>query len=141
MSWVTVNEAYVLAAMPSEIDDRYTAWLGQNPGKADRLGEITDSVLADFRTGLNANPSVSMDAGEDTLPERCLQHALTIIVYYLSLEMGLSINMSAQRAFINAEIYMRQLYTSEAVVDRDAVGQTPSYNADVARAERTLALV
>ena len=141
MSWVTVDEAYVLAAMPTEIESGYSSWVVANPGKAERLGEITGNVVADFRTGLSANPSVAMDSDEDTLPERCLQHALTIIVYHLSLEMGVSINMSAQTAFINAETYLRNLYTSEAVVDRDAVGDTPSYNPNMQRAARTLALV
>jgi hypothetical protein len=141
MSWFTVNEAYILSAMPSEIEGKYTTWLAENPDKAGRLGEIAGSVVADFRAGLSANPAVEMDSGEETLPERCLQHAVTVIVYHLSLEIGVSINMSAQTAFINAQTYMRNLYTSDAVVDRDAVGDTPTYNADVERAARTLALV
>ena len=141
MTWVALTEAFVLAAMPTEIRPEYDAWLVANPAKADRLGEIIDSVVADFRTGLGANPSMVMDAETDTVPERCVQHALTVIFYHLTLEMGISINMSAQTAFINAETYLRRLYLSDAVVDRDAVGQTPSYEADVERSARTLALV
>jgi len=140
MSWITVNEAYVLAAMPSELESEYATWIVANPDKADRLTEIAGSVVADFRTGLGANPSVVMESGDDTLPERCVRHCLMIIFYHLSLEMGISINMSAQTAFINAEVYMRQLYTSDAVVDRDAVGQTPSYSPEVARDSRALTL-
>ena len=139
MAWVAFNEAYVLAGMPSELDGEYSAWLAANPGKASRLGEIMASVLADFRTGLSANPSVVMDAGEDTLPERCLQHALTIVIYHLALEMGLSINMSAQRSFLSASTYLRGLYTSDAVVNRDGLGETPSYSGEVDRAARVLA--
>ena len=141
MSWVAITETFVLAAMPSEVKPEYEAWILANPDKSDRLGEIIDSVVADFRAGLSANPSVVMDSETDTLPERCIQHALAIVFYYLSLEIWLSINMSAQTAFINAEVYMRKLYTSDAVVDRDSIGETPSYEPDVTRESRALTFV
>jgi len=138
MSWVTVSEAYVLAAMPTELGSQYSAWITTNPDKADRLSDIVRSVVADFRAGLGANPTVVMEASDDTLPERCVQHCLMIVFYHLALEMGVSINMSAQTAFINAEVYMRQLYSSDAIIDRDSVGQTPSYSANTSRAARAL---
>lgn len=137
MAWIAFTEAYVLAAMPSEIEARYATWI-LDPDKAGRLAEIISSVVADFRAGLAANPNIVMDSASDTLPERCLQHALVIVFYHLVLEMGVSVNMSAQTAFINAETYMRQLYHSDAVVDREAVGETPSYGAADARQVRTL---
>ena len=141
MTWVTFSEAFVLGAMPTEIRSAYDAWLSANPAKADRFGEIIDSVVADFRTGLAANPSMVMDDETDTLPERCVQHALTVVFYHLMLEMGLSVNMSAQTAFINAQVYMRQLYKSDAVVDRESVGDTPSYSTDDEQPVRLLTLV
>jgi len=140
VTWVDLTEAFVLAAMPTEIRPAYDAWIVSNPAKADRLGEIVASVVADFRTGLAANPTMVMDDETDTLPERCVQHALTAVFYHLTLEMGLSVNMSAQTAFINAETYLRGLYTSDAVVDRASIGDSPSYNPDVERAARSLAL-
>jgi len=138
MAWTAVNEAYVLGAMPSDLGAEYSGWLTRNPGKASRLSEIAASVVADFRAGLSANPSLAMEPGEDTVPERCLQHVSTIVFYHLAMEMGISINMSAQTAFIRAEAYLRSLYTSEAVIDRDTVGQTPSYNPVTERNERVL---
>ena len=127
MDWVTVDETYVVAAMPTEIRARYDTWAA-DPVKAARFAAIVRSIVDDFRTGLSANPSVEMEDG-DTLPERCLEHALTVIFYHLALEMGISINMSAQTAFINAQTYMRQLYTSKAVVDGEKRSETPSYAA------------
>lgn len=140
MSWVAFNEAYVLEAMPTELGPVYGTWIAQHPQKADRLRAIARTVTADFRTGLSANPWVTMDPETDRLPERCVRHALTAVFYHLSLEMGLSINMSAQTAFINAEVYMRRLYTSQAVVDGETRGQSPAFNADTARAARRLAV-
>ena len=139
MSWVAINESYVLAGLPTEIGGLYNQWLVDNPGKADRLGEIIDSVVADFRTGLSANPSVTLDAAEDTLPDRCLQHALTVVTYHLALEMGVSINMSAQRGFLTAQTYLRDLYKSDAVVNRDGEAGVPTYSGETARAARALA--
>ena len=138
MAWIEFDESYVLAAMPSEMEAPYGTWI-TDPGKTGRLAEIVGSVLADFRTGLSANPNVAIDSASGTLPERCLQHALTIVFYHLGLEMGLSVNMSAQTAFINAETYLRQLYTSDAVVDGEEVGETPWYGPAADRPARTLA--
>ena len=137
MAWVAVTEAYVVAAMPSEIRAKYDAWI-VDPEKAGRLAAILGSVLADFRTGLSANATVVMDSAVDTVPERCVQHVLTVIFYHLTLEMGLSVNMSAQTAFINAETYLRQLYTSVAVLDREAAAGTPSYGEAACRPARAL---
>jgi hypothetical protein len=139
MGWIAFDGAYVLAGLPTEIAALYDQWIIDNPEKADRLGEIVDSVVADFRTGLSANPSVTLDAGENTLPERCVQHALTIVTYHLALEVGLSINMSAQRSFVAAQTYLRDLYKSDAVVNRDSESGVPSYSVDTERMARTLA--
>ena len=137
--WVTVDEAYVLGAMPTELAGPYSAWIGKEPDKAGRLAEIVRGVVGDFRTGLRSNPTVVLDEGAGTLPERSVRHALNIIYYNLGLEMGLMINFSAQQGYINAEIYVRQLYTSEAVIDRDRLSDTPSYRRQVERPPRALA--
>jgi len=139
MGWIAFDEAYVLAGLPTEIGGLYEQWLVDNPEKADRLGEIVDSVVADFRTGLSANPSITLDAGENTLPERCVQHALMIVTYHLALEMGISINMSAQRSFLTAQTYLRDLYKSDAVVNRDGDSGFPSYSGETERPARALA--
>ena len=139
VGWVTVDEAYVLGAMPTELVAPYTAWLSGNPDKADRLAAITRGVVADFRTGLRSNPTVVMAPGADELPERAVRHALNIIFYNLGLEMGLTINFSAQQGFVNAEIYARQLYTSEALIDPERLSDTPSYRRQVQREARALA--
>ncbi len=133
MGWVRVNEGYILGAMPSELGPVYSGWVSAHPGKAGRLGEIAGSVIADFRAGLGANPTVVMDPEGDALPERCVKHCLVIVFYHLALEMGVSVNMSAQTAFINAEVYMRQLYLRTNVVERGFAGANPSYRADAMR--------
>ena len=139
VAWVRVDAAYVLGAMPTELAGPYSAWIAGDPGKAERLAAITRGVVADFRTGLRSNPTVVMAPGVDELPERAVRHALNIIYYNLGLEMGLSINYSAQQGFVNAEIYVRQLYTSEALIDPERLSDTPSYRRQVQREARALA--
>ena len=133
MTWIAFDQAYVLGAMPTDVRVAYDAWVTGNPGKSDRLDEITGQVLADFRSGLSSNPNQVMEVDETLLPLRCGPHALTIVLYYLMLEMGLAVNMSAQTAFSNAEVYLRRLYISDARVDGVAVSITPSY---VSRVDR-----
>lgn len=137
MEWIDFTEEYALGAMPSDVRTVYDAWVAAHPEKAGRLEAIAGQVLADFRSGLSANPSVEMDGDEAKLHERCVPHALTTVIYHLMLEMGVAINMSAQTAFNNAQVYLRRLYTSEVVLDA-AVSRTPSYEAEVERAERTI---
>ncbi len=139
VSWVRVDESYVLGAMPSELIGPYGTWTTSHPDKSGRLAEITQGVVSDFRTGLNSNPTVVMAPGADELPERAVRHALNIIFYNLALEMGLTINYSAQQGFINAEIYARQLYSTDALIDPDRMSDTPLYRRNVQREARALA--
>ena len=135
--WIEFNEAYVLAALPTDVRTAYNAWIVANPAKAGRLEEMVGPVLADFRTGLSANPNVQMDADETKLEIRCVPHALSTVVYNLMMEMGLSVNMSGMTAFNNAQVYLRRLYLSGEVLS-GAVSRTPSYVADVEREGRAL---
>ena len=51
MSWVSVNEAYVLAAMPSELGPVYATWLVDHPEKAERLWELRRRVIEQVAAG------------------------------------------------------------------------------------------
>ncbi len=136
--WSTFDEAYVLGALPSDVGSAYAAWIAANPGKSQRLGLIVEQVRADFRGGLSANPNGTMDPDPETLHPRCVPHALTVVVYHLTLEMGLPINTSAQTAFINAQVYLRRLYTSEVALLDGAVSRSPSYRPGPERPPKSL---
>jgi hypothetical protein len=72
--WIEFSETYVLGAMPLDVATAYGAWLTAHPAKAGQLGEMVGQVLADFQTGLSANPDVQMEL-------RCVPHALSTAVY------------------------------------------------------------
>ena len=130
MTWIEVNEAYALGAMPSEVRTAYDKWLVSYPGKAGRLSAVCGQVVADFRTGLGSNPNMVMEDGDAMVPSQCVPHATTIVFYHLMLEMGVAVNVSAQTAFINAEVYLRRLYLSDAQVEGAVVSRSPSYSTD-----------
>ena len=138
VEWIEFTETYVLAAMPSDVKLAYAAWIAAHVDKAGRLEEIAGQVLADFRSGLSANPYMELDDDETTLIERCVPHALTIVIYHLMLEMGLPVNMSAQTAFNNAQVYLRRLYISDERLDGEGAG-SPSYETEIEREARVLA--
>jgi hypothetical protein len=138
VEWTEFNETYVLGAMPTDVRAAYDKWLAAHPEKSGRLVEIIGQVVADFRSGLSANPNVVMEPGDSMLAERCVPHALTVVIYYLMLEMGMAVNMSAQTAFNNAQVYLRKLYTSDEVVDGAGVSRSPSYETGIEREARVI---
>jgi len=138
MEWVACTEAYVLVAMPTEVRTAYDKWLVTFPSKAGRLGVLGGQVVEDFRRALGSNPNVTLEDGDDLLPKQCVPHAMTVIFYHLMLEMGVAVNLSAQTAFSNAQVYLRRLYVSDAVMDGAALSKTPSYVAGLSRVPRVL---
>ena len=59
--WIEFGEGYALGALPSDVGAAYAAWIAAKPDKAERLAVIVGQVLADFRTGLSANPNVPLE--------------------------------------------------------------------------------
>ena len=131
--WIEFGEGYVLGALPSDVGAAYAAWLTAHPAKAGRLGEIVDQVLADFRTGLSANPNVPMDEDETKLEIRCVPHALASVVYHLMMEMGLSINMSGMAQGMTLAALPG--YDALAAVEEAVAGEVPVYAALAGSAE------
>ena len=86
-TWITVNEAYVLGAMPASVRLAYEAWLTTYPGKAGRLAALTSGVVSDFREGLRREGVEVLDANAAALPERCVRHAGAFVYFHLGVEM------------------------------------------------------
>lgn len=61
--WITIDEAYLLGAMPTALRAAYDAWLAANPAKEGRLAAIAAGVVADFREGVRREGAEAPDPG------------------------------------------------------------------------------
>ncbi len=130
-AWITVDEAYLLGAMPTALRTAYDDWLAANPSKAGRLAALTAGVVADFREGLRREGAEALDREADRLPERCLRHAVACVCSHLAVEMGEEEFAAGSKALA---------VRAGKVLDRMLAGRgpagTPRYRARVPREAR-----
>ena len=125
MEWVEIKIADILAHMPTDVKARYGAWLIANPDRTGRLVEIMDNTLREFRDNLNSVPENNVDPRETWVPQSAVRHLETIIIFSLSMEMGLPIDSAALGARYAADIFLRQILMGRYKVTTDTAG-TPS---------------
>jgi hypothetical protein len=109
VTWIVVDAAYVLGAMPTALRAEYDAWLVANPAKAGRLAAIVSGVVAGFRDCLNRDPSVDVSTSASYLADHCTRHAVIISCYLVALEMGTVLGLDMQLAYAESEKYLRWL--------------------------------
>jgi len=144
VDWVAVDEDYILTAMPVSVRTLYDAWIIANPDKAGRLAEITADTVMEFRAGIQTNAVNYVDADEEKLPQSCVRHCVTLVVYTLGLELEspLVANEAAIDAKEKAEVFLRQLFGRSFFVTAGSEGDAegdPSYGPAAARPVRRLA--
>lgn len=125
MEWVEIKIADILAHMPTDVKARYQSWLVTNPDRTGRLVEIMNNTLREFRDNLNSVPWNIVDPRETWVPQSAVRHLETIIIFSLSMEMGLPIDSAALGARYSADIFLRQILMGRYKTTNDA-GGTPS---------------
>ena len=109
MEWVEIKIEDILAHMPTDVKIRYDSWLCDHPEKAGRLFELTDNALREFRDNLNSVPENIVDPRETWVPQSAVRHLETIVLFTLTMEMGLPIDSAAIGARYSADIFLRQI--------------------------------
>ena len=85
--WITVDEAYVLGAMPGTLRTAYNTWILSHPTKAGRLAAVISGIVADFREGLRREAVETLSGNAAALPERCVRHAAAFVYFHIGVEM------------------------------------------------------
>ena len=128
-TWVHVDEDHVQGAMNPETRAAYVAWLSMFPDRAERLGELIDQVVNEFRAALRAHPANKLNDDPRSVPQACLRHCETLIISQLSVEMGRTLDDSEVTLAVRAEVFLRQMFVSRwpfAPAEDDSKGW-PSY--------------
>ena len=139
MQWVAFDTALLMADFPSDLRPLYDSWIAQYPDKANRLAQIAERVVAEFRDAIVSNPENTLVPDETMIPESCIRSAETMTFFNLMMEMGLSIKQEAQESMTRAEISLRQIsYKHFRTAGISADERAPHYMVPGATLERAL---
>lgn len=109
MIWVEITLADVIAHLPTDIKARHDEWVVTYPDKANRLAEITNNTIREFRDAIKSNPENVVDPRETYLPQSAVRHAENIIIFNIAMEMGVVIDSSGNSARTSADVFLRQI--------------------------------
>ena len=122
-----LTEAHLESVMSSDLLADYQAWLVANPEKEGRLAEIIQQTVAEFRSAIQANGLPLSDDAPTALPESCLRHAQSTILFELRKEIGINLTESENIAAVRADIFLRGIWTGTIPVTADPQSHSPSF--------------
>jgi hypothetical protein len=125
--YTLITTEYVAAIMSADLLSAYQAWLVSHPDKAGRLSVIIQQTAAEFRSAIQANGLPLSDDRETALPESCLRHAQTTILFELKKEIGITMSESENAAAVRADVFLRGIWNGIIPITADPASQSPSY--------------
>ena len=125
--YVLLSVEYLESVMSADLLSDYQAWLVANPEKEGRLAEIIQQTAAEFRSAIQANGLPLSDDRETALPESCLRHAQTTILFELKKELGQTLSEAENAAAVRADVFLRGIWMGSIPVTADPSAQSPSY--------------
>ena len=125
--WKELTQAYIESVMPSVLLSSYTSWLVSNPEKEGRLAEIIQQTVAEFRSAIQTNGLPLTDDRPAALPESCVRHAQSTILFELRKEIGVNLTESENIAAVRADVFLRGIWMESIPAASETVKQSPSY--------------
>ena len=125
--YVLLSVEYLESVMSADLLSDYQAWLIANPEKEGRLVTIIQQTAAEFRSAIQANGLPLSDDRENALPESCLRHAQTTILFELKKELGQTMSEAENAAAVRADVFLRGIWMGSIPVTADPSAQSPSY--------------
>ena len=107
--WTQFNVATIEAAMPTDLDVLYRAWVNEYPSKATRLVCLVAETLARFRGVVELDPAVELDVAEDTIPLLGFQYAVKLTLFNLGMEMGVQMSPEASKLMTEIDVWLRMV--------------------------------
>lgn len=125
--WHELTVTYLEAVMSAALYLDYQQWLTAHPDKEGRLATIIQQTAAEFRSAIQANGLPLSDDRENALPESCLRHAQTTILFELKKELGQTLSEAENAAAVRADVFLRGIWMGSIPVTADPSAQSPSY--------------
>ena len=125
--YVLLSVEFLQSVMNSDLLGDYNQWLIDNPEKEGRLATIIQQTAAEFRSAIQANGLPLSDDRENALPESCLRHAQTTILFELKKELGQTLSEAENAAAVRADVFLRGIWMGSIPVTADPSAQSPSY--------------
>ena len=129
--YVNLTSEFIESVMPSGLLLDYQAWIVSNPEKGTRLAEIIQQTVAEFRSAIQVNGLPLSDDRVNALPESCLRHTQSTILFELKKEIGINLTESENIAAVRADVFLRGIWLGSIPVTADLSSQTPSYQGAV----------
>jgi len=125
--WKDLTVEHLESVMSADLLSDYQAWLVANPAKEERLAEIIQQTAAEFRSAIRANGLPLSDETPTALPESCVRHAQTTILFELKKEIGQTMSEAENAAAVRADVFLRGIWFGSIPVTADESAQSPSY--------------
>jgi hypothetical protein len=126
--FVLLTTEYLESVMSADLLSDYQAWLVANPAKDDRLAGIIQQTAAEFRSAILANGLPLSDESPTALPESCVRHAQTTILFELKKEIGQTMSEAENAAAVRADVFLRGIWFGSIPVTADPSAQSPSFS-------------
>jgi len=125
--YILITTEYIAAIMSANLLASYQQWVLDNPQKQGRLAAIIQQTAAEFRSAIQANGLPLSDDRSTALPESCLRHAQTTILFELKKEIGITMSESENAAAIRADVFLRGIWTGIIPATLDGSSASLSY--------------
>jgi len=137
MIWVTINLPHIVKIMTPDQRAAYDAWVVGDSDRTMRAILMIENVVAEFRSGIEANPENKLEPDAWKVPQSCARHCETICLFDLALETGAVLHEDELVATSKAEIFLRYMFSGRFYLTggtgkiEPAPGYGPAYERDV----------
>ena len=126
--WKNLTVEHLESVMSAGLLSDYQAWLVSNPTKEGRLAVIIQQTAAEFRSAISANGLPLSDDTPTALPESCVRHAQTTILFELKKEIGQTMSEAENAAAVRSDVFLRGIWMGSIPVTADPSAQSPSFS-------------
>jgi len=127
--WPILTVSHIESVMSPPLYASYIQWLSDHTGKAGRLAAIISQTAAEFRSALLSNGMPVPSGYPTAVPESCLRHAQTIILFELKRELGLNHTDAENAAAVRSDVFIRGVWSGHIPINRDTAQLSPTYTA------------
>ena len=126
-TWSVLTSEIVLENLPTDMTALYAQWVDVEPGRAARIGVLTEETVAVCRAAVAARYSGLLDPDETKVPTAGLRHLLNLVVFNLGMEMGVQFAPEVFTLFQRADTWLRGLEFGTVGLAAGETEPAPSY--------------